>query len=402
MAATVQSDPYQALSRKVGYSVGLEFIVDRVQKLTSLYVEEREVSFVAWSQLVEEFGRKKGLERARIEIANFYSALGLIRVIGREIQVLPGLDALSILRRHVTDAEGFELAFRFLLTFYVLEADGDIFLNCLDAEFHEPIVRQRLEAMVQEKWSRISRVIKNPGLQRKVWDVVAIKSERGVPKEGKSSGSPFSMRSGPSPFARRQESFDALPNRNFKVEDSYLDKVVPTRKGWATDLGCFSNNKITETGRMLLTRLADGGLKAGDAYCIWPYNADLLALRIKPEELGIKGVTEWDVMCRIAAALNPQVVPTDAITESAKEECLALLEHFHELYKQGSKARGSIRHQLPLYVAKPLVVARSVAKGVQIPPVIEIVNEEARSKRRKVSVTHIRGTEGALVFKVAR
>ena len=400
MAAIAPSDPYQALSRKIGYSVGLEFVADRVNKLVDLYVADGDVSFASWTKLVEDFGRKKGLDRAKIEFANFFGALGLIRLNGREVQVLPGLDTLSILRRFIADDEdAYAKAYRTVLGYYLVSADGDILLNCLAGSFTPLSVKPRLEGMVRSKWDRLSRVIKNPGLQKKVWDIIAIKSERGE-KGGKTvSKSPFSPRGGPSPFERRREPFDASPSINFSVENSYLEKVLPTRKGWATDLELYANGHITDSGRRLLSDLGALGLKCGEeSFCFWPYEAELTSLRIKAKELGIEPISDWALLCTLAIALGG--IPAQAAVDDATaEEVLNTIQQFHALYRSGSKFRGSIRHQLPIYVAKPLIVARSVAEGRPIPPLMEIVDKEARSARRRVTVTHIRGTEGALVFK---
>lgn len=391
MAAITPLNPYECLSRKIGYSVGLENLLRNTLELTRLYVRERAVTFATWSALVKDsFGRK---ERAAHEIANFFSALNLIRVMGRELHVLHGLDSLSVLRRYYdTDEEAFTAGARFLLTQAILEADGDIFLSTLAGKFEIEPSRTSLEAMVSWKWERLCRVFKNQEVQKKIWDVVGIKSQGRAPK----TANAFATRKGPSPFEPRRQPFGESPSKDFRVADSYLEKILPTRKGWARDLSLFAESELTATGGKLLNRLPHIGIgnQAG-TYFFWPYAPDLARLRIDPKALDAKELIDWDLLVTLAGV----VADVDEETEASNRELvIGQLRRFHELYKAGSRDRGQIRHQLPLFMAKQLTIAAAVAGRTRIPPLMQIVTDEARSHHRRVTVTNLRGTDGALVF----
>ena len=104
MVATIRDDPYLCLMRKIGYSVGLETLPDRVIELTNLYVEQRELNYALFRDLVTiKFQRNN--ERSIKEFANVYGSLNLLKLYGKKLRVLPNLDTLSILRQHFTDGQ---------------------------------------------------------------------------------------------------------------------------------------------------------------------------------------------------------------------------------------------------------------------------------------------------------
>src|SRR6266480_5213725 len=175
MAVIVQADPYQSLIRKIGYSVGLENLVERVKKLVGLYVRDRAVGAGAFRDLVEkDFRRKNAAEH----FANFYGTLNLVRVIVRDhsgglpnhvkrpgvpkaLEPMYQLDSLSILRRlFVSDDAKFDKALKVVLTQCIVEADGDVFLNALLSDFQLDEMKARLESMVHTKRRLLRSVIR--------------------------------------------------------------------------------------------------------------------------------------------------------------------------------------------------------------------------------------------------
>src|SRR4051812_21312380 len=128
MAVTAQADnPYQALIRKIGFSVGLEKLLERVRALVDLYDTNRGISRASFSELVEVKFKRKA--EAVFHFAHFYNALNLIKFYGRELLPLYQLDSLAILKRLVgSDSRKYEDAVAVILTQALIEADGDIFL----------------------------------------------------------------------------------------------------------------------------------------------------------------------------------------------------------------------------------------------------------------------------------
>ena len=191
MAAIIQADLYQTLSRKIGYSVGLEELIDRVLKLVALYVTDRGLSFAAFSHLVEVgFGRRKAVEH----FANFYGTINLVRFIGRRgygipqgrshksahgrIEPLYQLDSLAILHRLLgSDDAKYRTAVESVLTQCLVEADGDIFLNGLLSDFNKAGFRRLLEQMVDEKDNRLEQAFRNPAVLANVRRHVYIKNQ---------------------------------------------------------------------------------------------------------------------------------------------------------------------------------------------------------------------------------
>jgi hypothetical protein len=399
MAATAQRDPYEALIRKIGYSVGLEHLLRNVKLLVELYVRERDLTYISWEQLIKgEIGRK---DRAVVEIGNVFGALNLLSVVGKQIYPQYALEVLALLRRKFeSDDARFDLATKVVLSQQILEADGEVFLNCLAGEFVAEPVRDRLIETLEFKRGRLLSAFRNPSLQAKIADIVSIRSEGISDNKRRKSNSPFAGRSEPLDARVRTDSLEVQVAKTASVPDSYLDKALPTRKGWAQDLGYFAGGNITSTGQRLLHALKMTGIgKETEAgLYFWPYERELVGLRLSFDALGKTPRDAWELLIAIADG----AFQVSAAKRSSREQadfCLALLREFHELYKVASASRGSIRHQLPLYVAHPAFVAYHVACCLEMPDLPGVLADEFRGVRRLVSLAQVRGTEGALVFR---
>ena len=398
MAAIAQSNPYSILSRKIGYSVGLEFLLRNVTALVALYSEKKRLSITDWRAMVErDFGRKGP---AYEHMANFFSTLNLIKLIGNEVHPLFGLGVLSILRRYLKVDEAYNRALRVVLSQSLIEADGDIFLNALEASFDREETRLRISAMVKTKWMALRRAFVNPAIQDRIWDLVSIRSQPSSQAqfgESPSNASPFAKRTRPlSAAIRRPES----NNQKYVVEvqDSYLDKILPTRKKWAEDLGYFDGSGISQSGLLLIAQLSALGMKTENgAMAFWPYTYDLAPLRIDHHALMATPIESWGVLSGIATA-NGATVLDDLAFEA---ELIDLMREVYALYRLGSEARGSIRHQVPIYVMKPAIVGIFVGEQRPIPPLPQFIDKEIRGTSRRFDITNVRGTEGALVFREA-
>jgi hypothetical protein len=280
----------------------------------------------------------------------------------------------------------------------LIEADGDIFLNALGASFSREGTRTRLCLMVEAKWGPLRKVFVNRNLQQKIWDIVSIRSQPAnaiVERDSPSGASPFAKRTQPlSSFTRRPDS--AAEAFHVEVQDSYLDKILPTRKGWATDLGYFDGKSLTTSGEALLSTLGKlGMLTETGAIAFWPYAHDLATLRIDHHQLSAEPISNWDCLCGIAAAAGAttsDLVPTE-------DDLLALMRTVFDLYRSGNAGRGSIRHQVPIYIMKPAVVGIYAGEKKPIPPLPQFIQAEITGSTRRFDFTNIRGTEGALIFR---
>src|SRR5258708_18891578 len=129
MADTIHRDPYELLIRKIGYSVGLEDTLARVRALATEYGRTRTLSMGQWHHLVHDVWKLK-----TENIADVFAELELVRQQNRTVNVLPALDALGILY-NLVEPNQFEVGLMYVLLHQISVADGDIFLNCLAAEF---------------------------------------------------------------------------------------------------------------------------------------------------------------------------------------------------------------------------------------------------------------------------
>lgn len=409
MAVIIQADPYDALIRKIGYSVGLEKIIERVDYLVDLYVEDCALSKVKFDELVEKrFDR--GIESAE-HFANFYGCLNLLKNNGNQYVPLYNLDSLSILKRYfVNDRDAFLAALKFILLQALIESDGEIFLNGLGVDFKPEQFRTALISMINYKREAIRNVIESTPLLKTIDSKITIETQKTqTSKEDKTSHKKNELR-----FARRTENLSTILKRTeplsdltnlqkieINISDDYLKKVSATRKGWASECGLFVNGQKTAVGVQLLNSLEKKlGIKTSlGCYVFWPYASELALIRIvDPNKIHALKLTKWDLLCAIAEGLGN--VEVDSFNEANNySEIINLLLEIYELYKKGDKIVGSIRHQLPLYVAEPCIVAISYAKSIKIPPFKEIVDSEGQKKQyRRINKTPIRGTEGAIVF----
>jgi len=399
MVAIVQSNPYQILSRKIGYSVGLENLYRNATELTNLYAEGKQVLLADWERLVTEtFNRNK---EAVEHIGNFFAELNLIKIYGKELHVLFALDVLSILNRYFGEArDKYAESVRVVLLQQILERDGDIFLNCLAACFERTQCRVFLESMIDFKWKRLTAVIPNPHIQAKVWELVSVRSPAAqMGKMERAKSSRFETRQ-TSPFERRQVSlFGSSIERKAEVPDSYLDKILPTRKGWAKDLDLMGDSGLSSFGAEILDKLAAIGLRIpSGAYVFWSYSAELVSLRISADQLDAPSLTTWEILQAISIA-RTGTEPETSDERDDYDALVNLIRTIYQLYRSGSATRGSIRHQLPLYVLKPVLCGICVAEKRTLPPINEVIKREITGLTRRFDVTNIRGTEGALVFR---
>ena len=402
MAAIVPNNPYQCLMRKIGYSVGLENLLERVRALTDLYVAQRRLSYAAFHQLVEtSYGRP----RATQDFADFYEQLHLLQVAWKTAYPLYTLDALSILRRVLANDEAlFGSASKVVLLHAVLEADGDIFLNALAAEFDPMKFKALAEDMIIKKRQPMKEIGQSRAFLDRVNEIINIESQ---PSNRGNRRKEFVE--GESRFRKRTEPLETSQKRtkpladeldsSIVISDDVLKKIPRTRKAWAKDFGLFGESSITEKGKNLLSVLDNELSLKQDSGCYicWPYSSDLAKIRIKPEKIGATHYAPWDLLVATAKGMENVEVKTFE-DKGDYSEIIALLKDFYRLYQEANVERGSIRLQLPLYIAQPCLVGLFSAKCEDIPPLPEIIDVEVKKEVRRVERVAIRETEGGITF----
>jgi hypothetical protein len=422
MAVIAQADPLDRLVRKIGYSVGLEDLVDRVRQLVALYARDGAITATAFRDLVEKgFGRKNAVEH----FANFYSQLNLVRAVTWEhagglpnqqkavtipktLEPLYQLDSLLILRRMFpTDDTKYSTSLRVVLTQSIIEEDGDIFLNALLSDFQIPEIKARIESMIRTKRRLLSGVIRNPSVMSKINRIVNIKNESsrdaGDRKEIEPVGR-FGKRTGSLSSGRRTQSLTSTPSDEILIPDDYLEKAKRTRGGWSEDLGLSRDGIRSDAGSRLIAELQQrrargtivSEIEGRPTAIFWGYKSDLERLRIDPKKMNAAEWEAWDLLGAIAIASWPAPLPPETKPPDA-DEVFRLLKSAFDLYR-GSSTKGLIRNSLPLYVAEPVLAGWCVAEMRPLPDLEAILENEFNKKARRVQRMIIRGTSGALFF----
>jgi hypothetical protein len=400
MAAIAQSDPYNCLIRKIGYSAGLERLVERVTALAKMYVRDGRLTPSSWRQLVKEtFGRhvdvdvhRSKTKSAADHIADFYSSLSILLPIRAEIHPQWALDVLAIILRYdKLSSNDMENAIKGFLLLRIIETDGDIFLNALDAGFEDALVTRRLEQMIIRKREAILRVIKNPHVLRKIFGIVDI---RDLPSKDAIKGA-RDARIPQSAFLHSPPVADDV-----SVNEKYLKKMLPTRKGWAKDFGLYHDHDgITDAGRAVLgefRRILNCG-ELNEPILVWPIETELAKLRLTPTVMQVPLLTSWDFLSAVGRSYGGITI-LDYV-ESERGALVALFERLFQLYKGTNSDRAVLKNQLPKYVASPAAVMTYGLPQRAISNLDEFIRDEVNRIDRRFEFVNIRGTEGGLAFK---
>jgi hypothetical protein len=408
MAATARSDLYSNLVRRIGYSVGLEYLFSRVNDLLDRYILRGTVDGADWRELVEKWNRLPSAQH----IADVYAQLELIRKTNNTIQVLPALDVLRIListQEHKDEDNGClekAQAVTFILALKIVEADGDVFLNALAANFEPQNLRWRLDEMIRHKRKKVSPLFAQAGSIRLIMESISIRNQ------SKSSGSAASKKQTYAERSRHLMGSNVVPSKNpiswadtaTTISEDYLEKACVTRRGWAEELGLATRTgAITEKGESLLEGSEKIGLAfetdLGKAYAFWPYGYQLRKMNLSPETIDVPDLNAWDVIELLAGLfITPEkhACPKPVHeSDTVRAEIIGLLERSHAIY-QGSSPRGMLRHDLPLYIAEPVLAYWLSRAGAPLPRLREFIRSELQRPDRLVDLVMIRGTEGGL------
>lgn len=413
MAATARSDLFDGLVRKIGYSVGLEFLSDHVLELAETFFAQRSLDGGDWRTLVRDsWNRKSPL--AEQHLADVYSQLQLVRRHNKAVHVLPALEVLSILFADppdwVTGGRGafgddsHSRAVRFVLALKVLEADGDIFLNALSSGFEPRQLGVRLKQMIRHKRRLLGPLFKQAASIRLMMAAVSIRNQtedQGRPKRQTYAERSRAFMSGASVAEGEPLSGEWWDSEVF-ISDDYLEKVSVTRRNWAEEFGFFSRSKgaLTELGEELLKQVAGLGVSFESdeltVHAFWPYVSDLSKMSLTPELLGIRGLTSWDLTEVLANILLRTSEPMFSRSEPAdRDELAKTLSNIHGRYRAVNR-RGTIRHDLPLYIAEPVIAYWFGNASRAIPNLRDFVRTEGLRRDRLVDFVMIHGTEGGL------
>lgn len=388
MADTAQLNRYHILARRIGYSVGLELLLERSSMLADLYVDEKKLTYADWHQLVcESFGRK---ESALTHMADFYSQIKLIRLVNKEVYIQETLDILSIIHRYFDDKKQYNKAAQVVLLKNIIDADGDIFLNALSAEFEEKGFRSNLEKAFTHKRKVLTKVFPSLAIQKLIFDIVTVKNI--------SSGSQKKQQPFADHFNFGNQSAFAKPEVKMSISDDYPTKVLPTRKGWAKDFDLYDDKGLTTIGNKLIDKFSCMKICNNEFCYLWPYKSEFSSIRIDSSSVDDTVFRGHEITHSIIESYG-RGLTVDFNCNNSYGKIADLLQEIFSLYKTANRERASLRLQLPISLALLACSSILYAKKEKQPPLHLVLDKLTKTKDSPISFVNLRGTEGAITFK---
>ncbi len=395
MVAIVQRDPFSVLIRKIGYSVGLENTRERFGDIVEVYARDREISAATLlSELVS--GRWR---LSTHNVVDVLSSLNIITVNSGSIDVQFGLDAAAVLRNLIRDDDRFSVALDAVFCALILIADGDIFLNCLAADFEPEAVRNGLLRMVHSKRALAYEAIRLSALREKVDRIINIESQRGN-RGSAGVGKGVNLLTRTQPLGREAGPLSASSEAAPAVSADYLRKVPPRRRDWAKSIGLYDVKGRTARGDRLLSLLAKAGVRSSDgSYALWPFLPELTALHLNKDTAPWPTLEFHDMCMVVQRAFREDGEDGERVMDAGEQA------HFIELayrqYKTLNLPKSALRNELPLRVAYLAELGWNVAasKGGALS---HILYDGQLSASDTIEFRASRNNEGALVIRKAR
>ena len=395
MAVIAQSDPYSIFMRRIGYSVGLERTLDRLQDLQELYVRNGDLTLSAWQNIVSS---ETGWKLRTDNIGDVFFSLGFIHRTHGDLLVLDNLDAAAVAGSMLkTQREQFA-ALSFVFLWSILVNDGEMFVNFLLAGFKEELIKEKLTALIIRKRKVLASALPGRDEIRRVSRVVSIERQhqnRGSAGGGRTLAS--LRRTEPLHTTSRTGSVAGKdPQTDFS--DDYFRKVPPRRKDWARSLGLWSDKDgLTAMGQRFIDQLRSlGYIVDREIFILWPMDYELVRSGFKPTLLG-QAKTMWETLIDFGCGYGcGEMKPSstgdvDNVVES--------IRRMMTVYRGLHCRKAMLRREMPFAVVYPAFLAIACAKGEAVIDVPRALEQEQRGARRRVTVRRSRNTGGALSVK---
>lgn len=392
MAVTAQSSPYAAFMRKIGYSVGLESTFPRLLDVASEYARNQQLPMASWQQLVHERWQLKN-----DNIGDFFNGLGIIRRSRASIEVLNGLDVLGVVAAALGD--GVQPAARLAFLAQIIENDGEIFLNCLKANFEDSQIAALLVSLISFKRAKLFEIYLNPQIRSQIAHVV------GIEKQTTNLGSASEERKAElkklGPLSGRRVgplSRPLVPEVEFS--DDYFRKVPPRRREWAIDIElCNTEGRLNSSAIRLFDLLnARGCVIESGAIVLWPFDHEIARLRLNPALFEDKRLDYWSLVEFSVMGAGGRLSSQDSEPFALKSEVLDILRRHFEIYRGLNRPKAMLRREIPLTVAYLSVSGELVARGFPVPNLPDIVQELQRDDGTDMRLRTSRNSIGTISF----
>lgn len=364
MVGIAQPENFSSFLRKVGYSVGLENTLSRFGDFCHLYSATSQLKSSDWMSLVHDKWRLKNTH-----IADVFASLGIVQVTTQGVFAGPIGEAGAICLSLLDTLEEKHEALRHLLALAILLSDGDIFFNCLAAEFNPEKVSKSLTGMILGKRQELFEIFKSQAEREAIAGAVTIERQRSN-KGGASKGSRLATGTQTGLSGGFQHLGLPRPKDVHSMEPpsaDYLRHVIPSRREWARSLGLIDKDgSVTNQGWRWLQVLGETGFvyKSGE-FSLRPTKFELESNRLSAiPALMLAAPRTWDYVVLAAHGLAPDGL---GVSESIHDEVLAtttakLFSAFREL----AQDRRMMRNELPLHVALMSYMAITCAKDQKL------------------------------------
>jgi len=391
--------------RKIGYSVGLENTADRVDDLTSIYLQKGDVNLASWHKLVTDRKEQGGWGRnttAEKHIADFFCSLRLIQRTPGDILILENLDAIAIVSK-LLDSESQKRAARdFVLLWAILTNDGEVFVNLLLADFEEDLIQDTLRGMMLKKRAELANYLGAKASTKRIYRVITI--ERQDKNKG-SAGTGQTITSLKRTQPLQPEIVVERPEEAGRIEFStdYLDKVPKSRRNWAISLKLWDEEKgLTQRGRDFIDGLRKANFIDGENhFTFWPMDFELARAGFRPDLLcEANSRSLWKCLSEFAKAYTGlELISSDKPQKEDIDNVADLVEEMMKVYRSLHLRKALLRRELPMTVAFPAAVAIACAKGGPLTNFPRAIELEQSGERRRLAFRRSRNTGGALSTK---
>jgi hypothetical protein len=393
MVDRVPSKEFSVFIRKIGYSVGLEHTLERLNDFARLYAGQHILSYADISRLLHSPKPSGwGLDRNNDHILDVLRSLGVVDVRRGEVAVLEAGDALGMLMKLQGDGDAFRSSAKFIFMHSLALADGDIFFNALAACFEPEEFARRLIRMIEFKWTLLEGHYSSSHQRAAIYSAINVEAQENNPGS-RGKGALGNM---PDPGRLRQARGALAPQASRpepKISGPYLTKALPRRKAWAISLGLASETGVpTAKGERLLKALADMSYCGPSCIAMWPLRHELLSpTYMSLREADFPNLDSWSFMLLIGRGMDL----LGAADAEGGEADLALLRQLVQTYRTLNISKSIVRTELPARVAYRCVLSLSMGQD-SVPNYPALIDEEQRSVSPRIIARPSRLAESAL------
>lgn len=389
MLATAPSSDFTPFMRKIGYSVGLEFLLDRVRAFGVVYGDAEVFGYGDVVRLVQkDWGLKT------LNVLDVFRSLGVVSVKNGEVAILEMGDALAVTWRD-RDNIDYESASAFYLTHAIVSADGDIFLNALASGFDEEGFRQSIERMIEHKWSILETRFSTADLRRRFYKAVNIELQANNSGSRGGQGRGLGLPPVGSPLGHGPLS-GPVSRPAIQLSADYLRKTLVTRRAWALALGLAdAAGNPTSQGRNLLNAVSDAGFGGPSCIAMWPLDHEVYPTGIGSGDYYPR-LDSWSFMVVVAKGLGliDEPVPWGA---GVHERAINDVERWFSLYWSINQSKRMVRNQMLGRVLYRLEIAKSLGQAPL--PLPTVFDREMESDSPRLTARRSREAELAIALR---